>query len=676
VKFYTSSLVGINTLPNLNYKLDVNGIVNATEFRLNGINMYTGWSNTFNNSVYTNSNVIVNSSLSTSGIISAAGNITSAGSISAAGNITTNGMIYIGAQSLDDIFTANKHTHVIADIVNISNIFNNNGQTSNAYSTFDSIPNYGFWQVTGITAGSSRPLADVASYYNITQGVGSDYNDWKKRGVQYALPAYNDTSNYYFMVRHWDNNAAKTWNKIWAGKADIADKLSKSIKINGADFDGTQDINIVGSKWSNLGSDISYSLGNVILGASNIPKQLLHLQKTGLDNYIKVDAGDTVKNAGIMLCKHNSNYGMAMRFDGSANALKFSLTSNDPIQFADLMTLTSNGNLGIGRYPGYKLDVTGDINATELRIAGSTLDSKYAKSTHSHTINDVANISKLFNNSNLDYSTFNTFDSIPDGGFWYVHGVGTNQPIQGISQYYNFTQTIGKDNAWTADGVQYALPRDANNNYLLTRQIVNNSKKPWSKIWAGKADMLSSNVTINGIAFDGTKSITISAQWTNIGNNITYNLGNVGIAKVPDANYKLDVGGNTYVDGTLRATGDVISAFSDMRLKDIVGKIDNPIDKIMQISTFKYKPNDTAVSLNLANTYEKNKVNIGLSAQDVQEVLPELVTLAPFDVDDNERGLISKSGSNYLTVSYERMVPLLIECIKDLKKEIELLKMR
>jgi hypothetical protein len=188
--------------------------------------------------------------------------------------------------------------------------------------------------------------------------------------------------------------------------------------------------------------------------------------------------------------------------------------------------------------------------------------------------------------------------------------------------------------------------------------------------------MLSSNVTINGIAFDGTKSITISAQWTNIGNNITYNLGNVGIAKVPDANYKLDVGGNTYVDGTLRATGDVISAFSDMRLKDIVGKIDNPIDKIMQISTFKYKPNDTAVSLNLANTYEKNKVNIGLSAQDVQEVLPELVTLAPFDVDDNERGLISKSGSNYLTVSYERMVPLLIECIKDLKKEIELLKMR
>ena len=51
--------------------------------------------------------------------------------------------------------------------------------------------------------------------------------------------------------------------------------------------------------------------------------------------------------------------------------------------------------------------------------------------------------------------------------------------------------------------------------------------------------------------------------------------------------------------------------------------------------------------------------------------MPEIVKIAPFDSDINHN---SKSGDNYLTVSYERLVPVLIEAIKELKKEINLLK--
>ena len=55
----------------------------------------------------------------------------------------------------------------------------------------------------------------------------------------------------------------------------------------------------------------------------------------------------------------------------------------------------------------------------------------------------------------------------------------------------------------------------------------------------------------------------------------------------------------------------------------------------------------------------------GLFAQDVQEVLPEAVHPAPFDVDGGE----SISGENYLTIQYEKVVPLLVEAIKELRKK-------
>ena len=54
-------------------------------------------------------------------------------------------------------------------------------------------------------------------------------------------------------------------------------------------------------------------------------------------------------------------------------------------------------------------------------------------------------------------------------------------------------------------------------------------------------------------------------------------------------------------------------------------------------------------------------------AQDIQKVLPEAVTLAPFDT--NHTTGESLSGENYLTVYYEKLIPLLVEGIKELKSQ-------
>ena len=66
--------------------------------------------------------------------------------------------------------------------------------------------------------------------------------------------------------------------------------------------------------------------------------------------------------------------------------------------------------------------------------------------------------------------------------------------------------------------------------------------------------------------------------------------------------------------------------------------------------------------------YDRNQRMVGLIAQEVQEVLPEAVRNAPFDTDE-VRGIESLSGENYLTIQYEKVVPLLVEAIKELKKE-------
>ena len=135
--------------------------------------------------------------------------------------------------------------------------------------------------------------------------------------------------------------------------------------------------------------------------------------------------------------------------------------------------------------------------------------------------------------------------------------------------------------------------------------------------------------------------------------------------------HTLDVNGTAHISQDITAGGDITAGFSDIRLKNIISDIENPLEKILNIKCFKYTANSTANLYNIDN----KKIKIGVSAQDVQKVFPEIVSIAPFDLTISDTGEnISKSSSNFLTVSYERLVPVLIECIKELKMEINYIK--
>ena len=116
----------------------------------------------------------------------------------------------------------------------------------------------------------------------------------------------------------------------------------------------------------------------------------------------------------------------------------------------------------------------------------------------------------------------------------------------------------------------------------------------------------------------------------------------------------LKVTGGVGISGALNVGGDVVAfASSDERLKDNIELISNPIEKVQSLKGVTWNWNENADEL------QQSLPNVGVIAQDVEKVLPELVT----DRDNGFKG-----------VDYAKLTGLLIEAIKDQQKQIDELK--
>jgi hypothetical protein len=105
--------------------------------------------------------------------------------------------------------------------------------------------------------------------------------------------------------------------------------------------------------------------------------------------------------------------------------------------------------------------------------------------------------------------------------------------------------------------------------------------------------------------------------------------------------------------GEIRATNNITAYYSDDRLKTKLGPIKDALGIIRQLSGFYYEANELAQSLG----YEVKR-EIGVSAQQVDKVLPEITAPAPID-------------PQYLTVRYEKLIPVLIEAVKQLEDKVD-----
>jgi hypothetical protein len=157
---------------------------------------------------------------------------------------------------------------------------------------------------------------------------------------------------------------------------------------------------------------------------------------------------------------------------------------------------------------------------------------------------------------------------------------------------------------------------------------------------------------VSGLATSATTDTTNATNITS-GTLAAGRLGTTGAPQFGSLGVGTAASGTT---GEIRATHDITAGYSDDKLKTRLGNIENALDKVSAITGFYYEPNQTAQDLGYAL-----KKEVGVSAQEVQAVLPEVVVPAPVD-------------NRYLTVHYEKLIPLLVEAIKELKAEVDELK--
>lgn len=154
---------------------------------------------------------------------------------------------------------------------------------------------------------------------------------------------------------------------------------------------------------------------------------------------------------------------------------------------------------------------------------------------------------------------------------------------------------------------------------------------------------------------NGAGSITLSTpQDLASASNVQFGSIGVGVA-------------GTGTTGEIRATNQITSYYSDARLKENITPITDALNKVMALNGVTYNANQLAESFGFTN----KESQVGVLAADVEKVLPEAVKPAPFDIIRFEETEISRSGENYKTVQYEKIVPLLIEAIKELNNQVK-----
>ena len=340
---------------------------------------------------------------------------------------------------------------------------------------------------------------------------------------------------------------------------------------------------------------------------------------------------------------------------------------------ATAMHITSTGNVGIGTTSPSDGDLT--IGTPKLHVAvGGTSGTFNLAARFQSTTSDADNTgtSILINSSNdrgllikagrkdgdreVAYfdavsSTGNTTNMLTMGKFSsaYNVGIGTTSPSDKLHVSSGMIRVEGV-------GCGIRMP-DTSGNPLLALTTDQNSFAGCN-IVNGWGNSSNTGVGVgttrsDGTAFQVRTGITLSSGIaTSSGTQrlIVYGSGGTKITS------SLGVGtaNPSTTTGRIDASNDIVAySTSDIRLKDNIKSIDKALDKVNKIQGIEFD------WIEKEEVHDNSGHDVGVIAQEIEKVLPDVVTT-------RENG--------YKAVKYEKIVPLLIEAIKDLSKQVDGLK--
>ena len=388
---------------------------------------------------------------------------------------------------------------------------------------------------------------------------------------------------------------------------------------------------------------------NLIIGEQQLNYDILGqypLASCNIAGIIKLSANFKLNNNNELIYLNNTSS-------------KWGRKDNSDYIYYPTETVTNSHCVGIGIEPRDNLNrlvVDGNININGVyRINGIDIN-EYNSNILSSRITNITldNINKLFcGNKNRCFSLrANAANNNIEE--YHIGSIDNNSAT--INNSFRFLERVVFDKGITLDSGQFTISTGGTNNYVNIH-LLNVESENTNTIL--KVNQLSSVGHTMELSNRGTLQMILRSN------------GNLGIGEFVAPNgSKFNPLERLHVIGNIVATGTITHSYSDERLKIFTSNIHNSLDIINNLNGYYYTPSEKAI-----NAGFENEKQIGLSAQEVQKVLPEIVKIAPFDMSKDENGTISSaSGENYLTICYERLGAVFVEAIKDLTSQIKELK--